>query len=144
MAEPIRQEVVLPATPGRIYSAYMDSAEHEAFTNNGPASISDDVGGAFSCHGGAISGRNVELVAGKRIVQAWRVASWPAGVYSLVRIDLEPAGTQTRVKLTHDAIPEGERDHLDAGWHARYWEPLRAYFSQGPRGHDRVSREAHL
>ena len=103
MAEPIRQEVVLPATPGRIYSAYMDSAEHEAFTNNGPASISDDVGGAFSCHGGAISGRNVELVAGKRIVQAWRVASWPAGVYSLVRIDLEPAGTQTRVKLTHDA-----------------------------------------
>ena len=75
MAEPIRQEVVLPATPGRIYSAYMDSAEHEAFTNNGPASISDDVGGAFSCHGGAISGRNVELVAGKRIVQAWRVAT---------------------------------------------------------------------
>src|SRR2546430_14182174 len=65
MAEPIRQEVVLPATPGRIYSAYMDSAEHEAFTNNGPASISDDVGGAFSCHGGAISGRNATLVAGQ-------------------------------------------------------------------------------
>jgi activator of HSP90 ATPase len=144
MTEPIRQEVVLPATPARLYAAYMDSAEHEAFTRNGSASISEDAGGAFSCHGGAILGRNVELVPGKRIVQAWRVANWPAGVYSLVRIDLEPAGTQTRVKLTHDAIPEGERDHLDSGWHARYWDPLRAYFSEGARVSGQPSREARL
>jgi len=144
MTEPIRQEIVLPSTPGRLYAAYLDSAEHEAFTRNGSASMSDDVGGAFSCHGGAISGRNVELVPGKRIVQAWRVANWPAGVYSLVRIDLEPAGSQTRVRLTHDAIPEGERDHLDSGWHSRYWEPLRAYFTAGPRAQDRASSESRI
>src|SRR5690348_16811975 len=91
----------------------MDSRQHEAFTRNGEAAISDAVGGAFSTHGGVISGRNVELVPNERIVQAWRVANWPEGVYSLVRIDLEPDAKGTKLTLHHRAIPAGERDHLD-------------------------------
>ena len=98
MAEPIRQEVVLPATPGRIYSAYMDSAEHEAFTNNGPASISDDVGGAFSCHGGAISGRNVELVAGKRIRELGIRSSEFAG-------ERAPFPLSSPFRVAHSTLP---------------------------------------
>ena len=127
MTEPIRQEVTLRASPERIYAAYMDSKEHEAFTKHGTAAIDSTPGGAFSCHDGVISGRNIELVPGKRIVQAWRVGNWPQGVYSVVRIELEPAGNATRLVLHHDAIPEGEREHLDSGWHARYWKPLDEY-----------------
>jgi uncharacterized protein YndB with AHSA1/START domain len=130
MPDAIEQEVVIPATPERVYAAYMDSAQHEAFTHNGSANIENNVGGAFSSHGGAISGRNVELVPNARIVQAWRVANWPQGVYSVVRIDLEPVASGTRLRLRHDAFPTGEREHLDAGWHARYWEPLTEYLRE--------------
>jgi activator of HSP90 ATPase len=130
MTEVIEQEIVLPVAPERVYAAYMDSAEHAAFTKNGAARISNAAGGAFSCHDGVISGRNIELVPNKRIVQAWRVANWPEGVYSMVRIDLESQGTGTKLTLHHDAIPAGERDHLDSGWHARYWKPMAAYFAE--------------
>ncbi len=49
----------------------MNDKEHGEFTG-GPASISRDVGGAFSGHGGHVVGRNVELIPNERIVQACR------------------------------------------------------------------------
>ena len=36
-------------------------------------------GGTFKTFGGLIEGRNVELIPGQRIVQAWRPASWDPG-----------------------------------------------------------------
>lgn len=122
----IHQEITFPANPQRIYDILMGSASHAAFTG-GPADISPDAGGAFTCHGGKIEGRNIELVPGKRIVQAWRVADWPPGLYSMVRFELQPKGDETTLVLDHTGAPEDARPHLDAGWHKMYWEPLRAY-----------------
>src|SRR5438132_13496414 len=70
MATSIHQEVTIKATPQRIYRAFMTSKQHEAFTANGKAKISRKVGGTFSAHDGYVSGINVELKPGKRIVQA--------------------------------------------------------------------------
>jgi uncharacterized protein YndB with AHSA1/START domain len=126
MSQSIHQEVTFEATPARIYKALMDSEQHAAFTG-GPAKISPDVGGAFTCHGGHIEGRNIELVPNERIVQAWRPANWPQGVYSVVRFDLKAEGNKTRVTLTHTALPAEGSAHIDEGWKARYWEPLTKY-----------------
>lgn len=128
MSEPIHHEVVLPANPGRVYEALMDSKQHETFTANGAAEISPDVGGPFSAHGGAIAGRNIELVANRRIVQAWRVADWPEGVYSVIRYQLEEEeGGRTRLIFDQWGAPADQRDHLEEGWTVRYWEPLKKY-----------------
>lgn len=129
MSTPIHQEVVFKASPDRIYDALMDGRQHGAFTGS-PAEISPEVGGPFSCHGGQIVGRNIELVRNQRIVQAWRVASWADGVYSIVRFELQRGGSETtRLVLDHSGFPEGERPHLESGWHARYWDPLRKYLA---------------
>lgn len=128
MSTPIHQEVVFKASPDRIYEALMDARQHGAFTGS-PAEISRDAGGPFSCHGGQIVGRNIELVRNQRIVQAWRVASWADGVYSIVKFELQRHGSETRLVLDHSSFPEDERPHLESGWHARYWEPLRKYLA---------------
>lgn len=107
----------------------MDSRQHAAFTANGDAEISREVGGAFSAHGGYIEGRNVELVPNRRIVQAWRVKDWPEGVYSVVRFELKDEGSATRIVFDHWGAPEDARDHLAEGWQARYWQPLAQYLS---------------
>src|SRR5690606_24200800 len=125
----IHQEVVIDASPEQIYEAYMDSAKHAEFTANGEATISRDAGGEFSCHGGAISGRNIELVPNERIVQACRVMNWEPGVYSVVIMELVKEGEKTKVVLDHDGFPEGEAEQLGPGWHARYWVPLKNYFA---------------
>jgi activator of HSP90 ATPase len=129
MSKTVHQEIEVAASPERIYDSYMDSKRHAAFTANGDADISRDAGGAFSCHGGAIVGRNLELVPNRRIVQAWRVADWDEGVYSVVRLELKPEGDGTRIVLDHWGLPEGSEEHIDSGWHTRYWDPLKKYLA---------------
>jgi len=128
MSTTIHQEVTFNATPERIYELLLDEAKHGAFTG-APASISRDVGGRFSCFGGQIEGRNIELVAGKRIVQAWRAANWQPGEYSLVRVELQSDAKGTRLVLDHTGVREDQHPHLDNGWHQRYWEPLSKYLT---------------
>jgi activator of HSP90 ATPase len=122
----LHQEVDLKASPQKIYEILLDSKQFAAFTGM-PAEISRDAGGAFSMFGGMIVGRNVELVASQRIVQAWRPASWSPGVYSIVRFELKGDGAQTKLVLDHTGFPEGDFAHLDPGWYARYWNPLKIY-----------------
>ena len=94
-----------------------------------PAEIDRAVGGAFSLFGGLIIGRNVELVANQRIVQAWRPADWDAGVYTLVKFELKDWASQTKLILDHTGFPEGNFRHLDSGWYLRYWEPLKKFLA---------------
>ena len=61
-------------------------------------------------------------------MQAWRSASWPAGVWSIVSFKLKPQGSGTRLVLDHTGFPEDQRDHLAAGWDANYWSLLKNYF----------------
>ncbi len=126
----IHQEIEIAAPPARVYEALIDSAQHAEFTG-APAEISREAGGAFSCHGGAISGRNIELVENERIVQAWRVGNWDAGHYSVIRVQLEPSGEGTKLVLDHAGYPEGQGEHLAGGWHERYWGPLASYVARG-------------
>ena len=55
----IHHEVSFAAAPAQVYRALMDSAEHARFTG-APAEISGDEGGAFTCHGGFVHGRNLQ------------------------------------------------------------------------------------
>src|SRR5690242_1454231 len=80
MSDAIHQEINLPASPLRVYETLTASAQFAAATG-APAEIGEGAGAAFSCFGGMIVGRHIELAPGQRIVQAWRVANWDAGVY---------------------------------------------------------------
>ena len=124
----IHQENRFNANPHRIYEAFLDSKQFEAFSGF-PAEIGRGVGSAFSMFGNRIVGRSIELVPDQRIVQAWRPADWAAGVYSLVKFEFVRQGTQTTVVLDHAGFPDGTFEHLNAGWKLRYWDPLRKYFA---------------
>ena len=130
MATSIHQRVTLKASPQRVYRALMNSREHQAFTANGKATISSKEGGAFSCLGGYVSGRNIELKPGRRIVQAWRVKGMADGVYSIARFELKKARGGTRLVFDQTGLPPEHVGHLASGWKARYWKPLQAYLAK--------------
>src|SRR3954470_6855754 len=130
MTDAIRQDVTFDATPDRIFDALLDSDTFSAMTG-APAQIDACAGGAFSCFGGAITGRNLEIVKDRRIVQGWRVGSWPEGLFSIVRFELREDGGRTRVTLDHSGFPEGQSEHLEAGWEVNYWSRLREHLAQG-------------
>jgi len=125
----IHQEVTFAAPPAKVYQALIDPAEHARFTG-APAEISPEEGGRFSVYGGKVLGRNLELVPDRRIVQAWRTADWPDGVYTLARFELRDEGGTTRLVFDQDAVADDAVAHLDPGWHRMYWEPLRRYLER--------------
>ncbi|HTO92565.1 MAG TPA: SRPBCC domain-containing protein [Candidatus Sulfotelmatobacter sp.] len=123
----IHQEVEFTAAPDRVYAALTDSAQFRAFSGRA-AAIDPAVGGAASLFGGHIVARNLELVSAKRIVQAWRVVTWPEGMWSIARFELQPKGSGTHLVFDHSSFPDGQRDHLAQGWEENYWSLMKKYF----------------
>jgi activator of HSP90 ATPase len=126
MSHRIHQEILFAASPQRVYRALTDSKQFSALSG-APADISSDEGGAFSCFGGMITGRNVELLPGERVVQAWRAGTWEPGAYSIARFSLEHQSAGTLLVFDHAGFPKGQGEHLEAGWRANYWEPMKNY-----------------
>src|ERR1700682_4399446 len=65
----------IPASAEDIYEAWLDSLAHSEMTG-GEAIMSDEVGAEVAAWDGYITGRNLELVPGKRIVQSWRTSEF--------------------------------------------------------------------
>jgi activator of HSP90 ATPase len=125
----------LPATPQAVYDAWLDSASHGAMTG-GRAKIARRVGGAYSAWDGYITGKTLELIPGKRIVQSWRTSEFGAhDSDSTIIIELEPTKGGARLTLTHCGVPDGQTSYENGGWQDNYFTPMKAYFaSQGPEG----------
>ena len=119
----IHQEVTFSAAPARVYQALVDSKRFAEVTG-APASGDSTEGASFSAFGGHITGRHVELLPGKRVVQAWRAKTWPEGTYSIVRFELHAEGAGTKLVFDHEAFPADMREPLAQGWQANYWDKL--------------------
>jgi activator of HSP90 ATPase len=127
MCKPVHHEVEFKVKPKEVYDAYLDSRRHSRMTGQA-AKMSKKEGGRFVAGDEYISGTNVELIPGKRIVQAWRASEWPEGTYSILRLELKAKGKGSRLIVDHLGIPDEFRDGVDSGWHEFYWEPMKAYF----------------
>jgi activator of HSP90 ATPase len=119
----IHQEVTLGAAPERVYQALVDAKRFSEVTG-APASGDAKEGASFSAFGGHITGRHVELVPGKRVVQAWRAKMWPEGLYSIARFELHSDGGGTKIVFDHDGFPTEMKEHLAQGWQGNYWDKL--------------------
>jgi uncharacterized protein YndB with AHSA1/START domain len=125
----ISQSVTIQASPLRVYEAFMDSKKHAEFTGD-KATIQAEVGGKFKVGDGYISGTNLELVAGKKIVQEWTTTEWPKGYPpSRLKITLTAKGKGTLLKMVHSNVPAEQRNYYAEGWKDFYWAPMKKYFA---------------
>jgi uncharacterized protein YndB with AHSA1/START domain len=125
----IHQEVYFKVSPQKVYEALLSSKQFSESTKKSysnfsisSAKIDSTIGGTFAVFDGHIIGRILELVPNQRIVQAWRVVDWPAGVYSIARYELKVEGTGTQLIFDHIGFPEGLKEHLSLGWQEHYWD----------------------
>ncbi len=142
--ESIHEELIFHATRETVYETLTDTARFDKMTreiqareggNNSsahPTQISSEVGGSFALFGGRIVGRHLELAPHQRIVQAWRVAYWEPGIFSIVRFDLAEHASDTKIVFSHSAFPKGDAANLVNGWKLHYWQPLEKFLSKEP------------
>jgi len=119
----------LPASPKAIYDAWLDGKQHGNMNGGGKATASVKPGGKFTAWDGYISGRNLDLVPGKRIVQSWRTTQFTdADADSQIALTLAKVAGGTKVTLRHSKVPGGH-DGYKSGWKSHYFEPMKAYFT---------------
>ena len=133
MTKAIQQAVEFKATPQTLYEMYIDSAKHSKATGM-PAKLGRKAGATFSAFGGAIGGRNLAVVPGKMIVQAWRAAHWKkTDLDSILVITFSKSRKGGRVDLAHSNVPEHDHKGVTNGWKSYYWKPWRKYLAAGGR-----------
>ena len=129
----IHQEAIVNADPQAVYDVLTDGQKFAAATGM-PAQLSDREGETFTLFGGRVEGRQIELVPGQRIVQAWRFGAahpscWAAGLYSVVRFTLSGQQDGTRFVIDHAGVPPEWYDHISTGYPDFYQQPLERYFA---------------
>lgn len=126
----IEQTVFLKATPADVYAALLDPKKHAKFTGS-PATTNAKVGAEFKAWDGYISGKNLELVKDKKIVQEWETTEWPKGYpRSRLEFTLTPKKGGTELKMVHSKVPAEQVDDYTSGWKSAYWEPLAEYLEK--------------
>jgi uncharacterized protein YndB with AHSA1/START domain len=134
MSDSFEISITLPASPARVYAAWLSSDEHAAMTGasaGGSADIDPRVGGAYSAWDGYITGTTLELEIDRRIVQAWRTTEFPVdSPDSRLEIVLDAISAGTRLTLKHSDMPTGQGASYETGWIENYFEPMQDYFSE--------------
>lgn len=137
--EAMRISFIVPASPHMVYSAWLDSDQHTAFTGS-KAVIVPEVGGKFMAGDGYVMGKMVILDLGRRIVQSWRTTEFPRGhADSRLEIHFESVPGGTRVTILHSEIPEGQGERYRSGWNEFYFGPMRTYFGKMAQIADKTS-----
>jgi uncharacterized protein YndB with AHSA1/START domain len=126
MCKTIKQKVRFKAPPETIYELLTNSRRRTKITGR-KAVMSGEAGGKFSTDAGQVTGVNVDLMPGRRLVQAWRRKDFPEGIYSMAAITLAPTpGGGTELVLTHRGVPKHLLDQIEDYWRLVYWAPMRA------------------
>ena len=129
----IHEEALITAPPQQVFELLTNGTLFSAATGL-PALITDREGDPFSLFGGRVEGRQIELVPGRRVVQAWRFGAehpspWEPGVYSTICFTLEPAGDGTRLVIDHTGIPAEWIEHISGGYPTFYEDPIMKFFA---------------
>jgi activator of HSP90 ATPase len=94
------------------------------------AKIQDREGAKFSAHGNYITGKNLQLVKNKLIVQSWRGSDWKkSDLDSTFILSFTQNGNDGIVNMVHANIPDKEYEGIKKGWSDYYWKPWKKYFA---------------
>lgn len=119
----------IPAPPEAVYKAWLDSRKHAAMTG-GAAAVNARIGATFQAWDGYITGKNLELEPGARILQDWRTSEFTeAEPDSRLEILFKPKKAGTIVTIRHSRLPAHGMQYRE-GWIDSYFNPMKAYFGK--------------
>jgi activator of HSP90 ATPase len=117
------------AKPEKIYNSWLNSNDHAQIIGS-TAKINPRLHGRFQIWDGYITGHNIELIPGKKIVQHWRTTEFEEHCSdSLLEILLEEIPDGTKLTLSHTNIPPELTEDLKKGWLDYYFKPMKTFFS---------------
>jgi activator of HSP90 ATPase len=126
----IQQTVRFNASPLAVYELLMDSKKHQSLSGE-KAVISAKVLGKFTAWNGHITGFNLALRQGVKIVQAWRATGWWPDHYSIAIFDIRKSGGGSVLRFTQIGVPPHRYSGHYRGWIEAYWTPMKEVLASG-------------
>ena len=135
MANTVHLAAKLEMPPDDAFDAYLSPVVHAEITGH-PVAIAPGAGAEFKAFDGALSGKILQVVPKRLIVQAWRSSAWKAtDIDSTLILTFRPHGRRaTLVELVHVNVPDHDFAGVSHGWEHYYWGPWREYLKRGDRG----------
>jgi activator of HSP90 ATPase len=132
MATIIQKIVFKNTTTKQLYDLYMNAKLHGHITD-APVKISEKPGSKLDVFGGYITGKTLQTVKNKLIVQQWHAADWNANASdSAFVLSFEQKGKNAILNVFHGNVPDVKANSLDKGWHDHYWNPWKQYLAGKP------------
>ncbi|XP_065188095.1 activator of 90 kDa heat shock protein ATPase homolog 1-like [Sycon ciliatum] len=126
----VQEKCEFQAAPEDVFNVFVDKERTQAFTR-GSAQLEPTPGGKFTLLGGNVEGNFVELVRNEKIVQKWRMNTWPSGHYSTVTLLFTSSPNGCLLKLKQDNVPTSSLESTKEGWHRYYFESIKMTFGFG-------------
>jgi activator of HSP90 ATPase len=114
------------AEPSDVYAALTNPFTIELWSGY-PAVMSTEPGSEFSLWEGDITGKNIEFVQDRKVVQQWDFGDQETD--SVVTITIAPDRENSTVTVEHTNIPDEEFDDIAEGWREYYIEAIRTFFN---------------
>jgi activator of HSP90 ATPase len=118
---------IIPATPEEVYLALTNAATIQLWSGE-EAEMNEEPGSEFSLFDGAITGKNLEFVKSKKIVQQWYFGEQDEPSIVTIKLHENPKGTS--VELRHTNIPDEDFEGIVSGWEEVYFNDLREFYEE--------------
>lgn len=121
-----KKQFRINAEPSDVYSALTNPYTIELWTGY-KAEMSTEPGSEFSLWEGDITGRNIEFVTDKKLVQEWYFGDQPEK--SIVTITIQTDREASIVTVEHTNIPDDDFDDIAGGWREYYMDAINKFFN---------------
>ncbi|MBC7743791.1 MAG: SRPBCC domain-containing protein [Flavobacterium sp.] len=116
---------LIPANPEEVYMALTNPLTLNLWTG-AEAVMNTEPDSEFSLWDDSISGKNIEFVENKKIVQQWYFGEQVEK--SIVTFILHPDQKGTSVELRHTNIPDIDYEDMVEGWNESYFGALQEFY----------------
>ncbi|MGD9557156.1 MAG: SRPBCC domain-containing protein [Mangrovibacterium sp.] len=115
------------AQPKDVYNALTNRVMIEIWTGE-PAEMEEVAGSEFSMWDGSITGKNLEFISNRQIVQEWYFGEQEEP--SIVTIRLHPHRNGTSMEVRQTNIPDEAYENIAEGWEEDYFDALNQLFEE--------------
>jgi len=115
MTKPIVQSVTFKCSPEELFAMFTESKKHSAATG-AKASVSAKPGAKWKAYNGMILGKNLMVIPGRMVVQAWRSSQWKENdLDSILIMNFSKTPAGGRIDLIHVGVPQHDYKGVTKG-----------------------------
>nr|BAA13862.1 unnamed protein product [Schizosaccharomyces pombe] len=126
----ISENYTFDAPANELYATFLDPARVAAWSR-APPQLDVRPQGAFSLFHGNVVGKFLVLEENKKIVQTWRLSSWPTGHYAEITFTFDQADSYTTLRMIMKGVPIGEEEVVQGNIQDYYIRPIKTVFGFG-------------